>query len=328
MDTFKSFIPEIYEVNDQSFPRIALEVFRYQAENNALYRRYLHELKVMPGNILRPEDIPFLPISFFKTHDIKSGAWVPETLFKSSGTTGSVQSRHLVASESDYLYNTKRCFEYFFEPLTSYHFLALLPSYLEREGSSLISMIRFFIDQSKSADSGFYLKDHDGLRKQLESLRNGDRKVILWGVSFALLDLLEEGALDLSGCLVFETGGMKGRRRELTRNELHSLLTSGFNVSEIYSEYGMTELFSQAYTTGGLHFRCPPWMNVIGRDLSDPMSKGLINETCGLNVVDLANWRTISFIETEDLGKVFSDGPFEVQGRMDNSEIRGCNLLL
>lgn len=328
MDTFKSFIPEIYEVNDQSFSRIALDIFRYQAGKNPLYRRFLKELKVIPENIRRLEDIPFLPISFFKTHDIQSDVWEPQTIFKSSGTTGSVQSRHLVASESEYLAHSKRCFEHFFGPLTKFHFLALLPSYLERDGSSLISMIRYFIDESHSDHSGFYLRDYDNLRKQVALLRSADRKIVLWGVSFALLELLEEGGIDLGGCLVFETGGMKGRRREITRQELHTRLTSGFNVAEIYSEYGMTELFSQAYTTGGLRFRCPPQMKVIGRDPSDPMSKGLLNETCGLNIIDLANWRTISFIETEDLGRVFPDGSFEVQGRMDNSEIRGCNLLL
>lgn len=295
---------------------------------NPLYNRFLKQLKVDPEKVRHLEDVPFLPVSFFKTHNIQSDVWEPETIFTSSGTTGQTQSRHLVASEPDYLANAQRCFEHFFGPLTSYHFLALLPSYLEREGSSLISMIRHFIEASESAYSGFYLRDHDNLRSRLEDLRNNDRKVILWGVSFALLELLEEGPLDLSGCMVLETGGMKGRRREITRQELHERLTSGFNVPQIYSEYGMTELFSQAYTTGGLLFHSPPQMKVLGRDPSDPMLKGVSNETCGLNVIDLANWRTISFIETEDVGKVFSDGTFEVQGRIDNSEIRGCNLLL
>lgn len=328
MDTFKSFVPQIYEVNDDGFLRIALAVFRYQAENNLLYKRFLSELRVVPENIDRLEDIPFLPIAFFKTHDIKSGIWEAETTYRSSGTTGMTQSRHLVFSEDEYLINSRKCFEHFFGPLKSYHFLALLPSYLEREGSSLISMIRYFIDESGSAQSGFFLRDHERLRQQLDELKNDRRRVVLWGVSFALLDLLEEGAIDLSGCLVFETGGMKGRRREITRQELHETLKAGFNVPQIYSEYGMTELFSQAYSIGGMTFKCPPQMKVIGRDPSDPMMRGLVDETAALNVIDLSNWRTISFIETEDLGRVYVDGSFEVQGRMDNSEIRGCNLLI
>jgi hypothetical protein len=328
LNTFKSFVPEIYEVNDQSFADIALELFRFQARNNELYATFLSTLGVDPGQIISLEQIPFMPVSFFKTHTIRTASWVPETTFLSSATTGTRQSRHDVASLTFYLENATRCFGKFFGPLTGYHVLALLPSYLERQGSSLISMIRHFIDTGGSRFSGFYLNEDEKLLRQLEMLRGGDRKVILWGVSFALLDLVEKYQPDLSHCLVFETGGMKGRRREITRQELHLTLRQKLNCPAVFSEYGMTELLSQAYTTGALVFYCPDTMRVIGRDMSDPMLKGLINETCGLNIIDLANWQTISFIETEDVGKVFADGTFEVLGRLDNSEIRGCNLMV
>jgi len=206
--------------------------------------------------------------------------------------------------------------------------MALLPSYLEREGSSLIAMMDYFIRESASPFSNFYLNNTDQLLGDLECLRTDNRKTILWGVSFALLDLIEKYELDLSHCLVFETGGMKGRRKEIIRAELHATLMERLNVTKIYSEYGMTELFSQAYTSGGQQFSCPPWMKVVARDVTDPFTLGLLGETSGINVIDLANWHTISFIETEDLGKVYADGSFEILGRLDNSDVRGCNLMM
>jgi phenylacetate-coenzyme A ligase PaaK-like adenylate-forming protein len=329
LDTFKSFESTLYSVNDQTFAHIALEVFRFQAINNPVYRAFIQNLSVDPAAVKRVEDIPFLPISFFKTHALQSGQWQPEVTFTSSGTTGATTSKHAVADLSFYQQHSQRCFEYFFGPLTDYHFLALLPSYLERQGSSLIAMMDHFIRNSNSGYSSYYLFQIDKLLDDLARLKTDtSRKVILWGVSFALLDLAEKFEIDLSHCLIFETGGMKGRRKEITRAELHATLTDRLKASHIYSEYGMTELLSQAYTQGEFQFKCPPWMKIIGRDITDPLSKGLLRETAGINVIDLANIQTVSFIETEDLGKIYPDGTFEVLGRMDNSDVRGCNLMI
>jgi hypothetical protein len=307
---------------------IALSIFRYQAKNNFLYAQYLETLKIDVPAINALNDIPFLPICFFKSHLIMTGVWKPEDTFQSSGTTLASPSRHLVRDSAFYLEHSRKCFEQFNGPVTDYHFLALLPSYLERKGSSLISMIQYFITASESKESGFYLNQHDELLRKIDELKNTGRKILLWGVSFALLDFAEKVSADLSHCYLFETGGMKGRRKEITRNELHAILKARFNSPSVFSEYGMTELFSQAYTTGEEYFQCPTAMKVIGRDLSDPFCKGLTGETCGLNVIDFANWATISFIETEDMGKVRDDGSFEVIGRLDNSEIRGCSQLV
>ena len=269
-----------------------------------------------------------MPVSFFKYHTVKTGAWTGSTVFSSSGTTGYEPSVHHIEDLNFYLKNAQNCFVNFFGPLTGYNFIALLPSYLERENSSLVAMIDHFIRASNSPFSGFYLHNIKELLKDLEKLKTDNRKTILWGVSFALLDLAENEKPDLSHCMVFETGGMKGRRKEITRQELHSALCSGLNVEKIYSEYGMTELLSQAYTKGSDKFYCPPWMRVIGRDTTDPLRKGLLDETSGINVVDLANLHSIAFLEIEDMGKIFHDGSFEVLGRLDNSDVRGCNLMV
>ena len=237
-------------------------------------------------------------------------------------------SRHAVKSLDFYLNHAVRCFEYFFGDLRQFHFLALLPAYLERRDSSLVAMMQYFIDKSCSRYSGFYLHDTKKLLEDLEKLKEDGKKTVLWGVTFALLDLAERYKPDLSQCLVFETGGMKGRRQEITRSELHSILREGFGVDKVFSEYGMTELFSQAYSRGGNAFFTPPWMKIIARDMTDPMEKGLLNETAGINVIDFANVDSIAFIETEDIGKVFSDGSFEILGRFDNSDVRGCNLMV
>ncbi|MEJ1237783.1 acyl transferase [Chryseolinea sp. T2] len=326
METFKSFESQIYSVNAHSFTDIALRIFRFQAQNNPVYKSFLGHLRTDISRIGTVEEIPFMPISFFKDYTIKTGDWIPEVVFTSSGTTGNSASRHHVASLGFYLQNARRTFEYFFGPLTNYHFLALLPSYLEREGSSLISMMDYFIRESHSHVSGFYLYDVEKLKRDLSEINDG-RTIILWGVSFALLDFAEQHPMKL-GAMLFETGGMKGRRKELTREELHQTLTRAFDVEVVHSEYGMTELLSQAYTRGGAKFIPPPWMRIIGRDLTDPLTKGLQNETVGINVVDLANLHSIAFIETQDLGKVFGDGTFEILGRTDNSDVRGCNLLV
>lgn len=328
MDTIKSFDRDLYSVNDGNFGDIALQLFHFQLQNNGVYRDYVRHLGVDPGAVVTLEQIPFLPISFFKNHEIKTGAWTAETSFASSGTTGQRTSAHPVRSLRFYHEHAVRCFAHFFGDLSQYHFFALLPSYLERSGSSLVAMISNFIEKSRSNLSGFYLHNVNDLLKDLERSKTEGKKAVLWGVTFALLDLAERYHPDLRHCLIFETGGMKGRRQEIIRQELHSRLRQAFRVDKVYSEYGMTELFSQAYTRGGNAFYCPPWMRVLGRDISDPMEKGLLNETAGINVIDLANVDSIAFIETEDLGRVNGDGSFEVLGRIDNSDVRGCSLMV
>lgn len=328
MDTFKSFEPLLYSVNERSFENIALSLFRFQAEHNPLYRQWLEYLSISARDVKAIYEIPFLPISFFKGHTVKTGNWAPEGVFRSSGTTGSSTSTHYIRSFEFYRNHSLRNFHHFFGSPKQYHLLGLLPSYLERNDSSLVSMIDYFIQQTDSNYSGFYLKDIDRLLLDLESLRGDERPVILWGVSFALLDIAEKYDIDLSHCLIFETGGMKGTRQEIIREELHGSLCRGLNVKSIYSEYGMTELFSQAYTKGDKLFYLPPWMRVLGRDISDPRAIASWGESCALNVIDLANWHSIAFIETEDIGRVYQDGSFEVLGRLDNSDVRGCNLLM
>jgi len=328
LESFKSFTRKLYSVNDTTFQDIALELFQFQASANPIYREFIKHLGLSVSEISSVGQIPYLPISFFKTHLIQTEQWVPETIFTSSGTTKNGLSRHAVPDLQFYLRHAVRCFEHFFGPVTNYHFLALLPSYLERQGSSLIAMMDYFMRQSNSEDSAFYLNDYPGLVEKLRLLKNDSRKIILWGVSFALLDLAEKYALDVGNCLVFETGGMKGKRREITKNEMREVLKAKINVKSLFSEYGMTELLSQAYSRDNNTLICPPWMRIICRDITDPQTKGLLSETGGINVIDLANWRTISFIETEDLGKVYPDGSFEILGRLDNSDLRGCNLLI
>jgi len=328
LNTSESFEKQLYANNAVGFEDIALDLFRFQAEHNPVYREYIHILGLNPLNISRLEDIPFMPISFFKTHAVKTGVWTAETIYSSSGTTGLTTSTHPVRSVDFYLRHAEHCFRKSFGDPSQYHVLALLPSYLEREGSSLVAMVDYLIRRSGSPSSGFYLHNRDTLLTDLKKLRNSGRRIMLWGVTFALLDLAEQIGPDLGDCMIFETGGMKGRRKEITRQELHDIIRSNTGAKEIYSEYGMTELLSQAYTTGGTRFQNNPWLRVIGRDLSDPFEKGLLDETCGINVIDLANIHSVAFIETQDIGRVYADGSFEVLGRMDNSDVRGCNLMV
>lgn len=328
MDIGKSFEAQIYTVNEATFGNIALLLFRYQARHNAVYRRYIEARNVQPDAVRTLHEIPYLPIDFFKFHDVKTGDWQAETSFTSSGTTQQVTSTVPVRNINFYLQNSRRCFEFFFGPLTGYHFMALLPSYLERQHSSLVAMMQYFIRASESPQSGFYLNDLNKLVADIRYLKkSASRKIVLWGVPFALLDLAERFSPDLSGCLVFETGGMKGRRAEITREELHYRLLKGLNAEAVYAEYGMTELLSQAYTRGTNSFFCPPWMRVLARQTDDPLTVGITNKTGGLNVIDLANINTAAFLETGDIGKVTAEGSFEVLGRLDNTDIRGCNLL-
>ena len=319
----------MYTINEGSFESIALKLFQFQSKNNPLYRDFIAYLGIDPAQVKTINKIPFLPIAFFKNHQVKTGAWNEEAVFKSSGTTGSVPSVHLVDDLSFYHSHATRCFNQFFGSPSDYYIFALLPSYLERGGSSLVSMVARFIEESNSQIGGFYLNDFGQLRLDLtNAIRTGDRKIILWGVSYALLDFVEQGPMDLSTCLIIETGGMKGRRRELTREELHQKLNLGFGTATVHSEYGMTELLSQAYSFGSSNFRSPASMRVIGREIGDPFNLGIRERAAGLNIIDLANAHSCSFIETEDIGNVFEDGSFQVSGRLDNSDVRGCNLMV
>ena len=313
--------------SEDEFNEKSLEVFRFQAKFNAVYGKFLEHLRVEPNRISKVDDIPFLPIELFKSHKIVVGENHPNTLvFSSSGTSGMTPSKHFVAKPDLYHKSFLKAFERFYGSPEDYRILALLPSYLEREGSSLIYMVNSLIEKSKHRASGFFLDNRNKLRKLLSEPT--DRKTLLIGVSFALLDLVEEEPIDLKNTIVMETGGMKGRRKEITRKELHRTLCKGFGVEAIHSEYGMTELLSQAYSKGHAHFRCPPWMKILIRDAQDPFSKVSNGKSGGINVIDLANLYSCSFIATSDLGKLHQDGTFEVLGRMDYSDMRGCNLMV
>jgi phenylacetate-coenzyme A ligase PaaK-like adenylate-forming protein len=313
--------------SEKDFEAVALEVFQFQFENNPVYRSYCDLLYKHPADITKIVDIPFLPIEFFKSKKVVSSVNEPQAIFTSSGTTGSQVSRHFVTDLKLYEESFTRTFDHFYGNIDDYVIIGLLPSYLEREGSSLIYMVNQFIQKSKHPESGFYLNQWDALAEKLNTLDQTGKKVLLIGVSFALLDLVEKHQFSLKNTIVMETGGMKGRRREMIRNELHEILKNGFGVSKIHSEYGMTELLSQAYSTGDGIFNCPPWMKILVRDTEDPLSVNN-HQTGGVNIIDLANLNSCSFIATQDLGKVNTNGSFEILGRFDSSDIRGCNLLV
>ena len=314
------------------FEELTLSLFRYQYVHNKLYREYLKALGVGKEAVRSVDEIPYLPISFFKTHEVKSGDFAPELIFESSGTTGMIPSRHLVKEASVYEQSFRKGFERFYGPVTDYVVIGLLPSYLERSHSSLVYMVSDMVKRSGKPESGFYLYEHEKLRNCLVNLQEARKKVLLIGVTFGLLDFAENYSLQLDRTIVMETGGMKGRREEWTRSEVHSFLKDRLGVQTVHSEYGMSELLSQAYSKGEGIFRCPPWMRVVLRDETDPLeilespkqgvSEGLIN------VIDLANTYSCAFIATDDIGRLHADGSFEVQGRMDHSDLRGCSLLV
>jgi phenylacetate-coenzyme A ligase PaaK-like adenylate-forming protein len=310
------------------FDSQCMSVFKVQAESNPVYKAFLDGLGINPTRIVESANIPFLPIEFFKSHRVQTGLKESLITFSSSGTTGSVQSRHFVSEPFLYTESYLRAFRLFYGNPEEYCFLALLPSYLEREGSSLILMVEDLIRQSKNADSGFYLNNRKELYAKLRAQEERGQKTILLGVTYALLDFADEFKMDLKHTLVMETGGMKGRRKEMIREELHGYLCERLGIDKIHSEYGMTELLSQAYSAGNGLFHCPPWMKVLPRDTSDPLSGARFGTTAGINIIDLANIYSCSFISTQDLGKVYEDGSFEILGRFDNSEIRGCNLMV
>jgi phenylacetate-coenzyme A ligase PaaK-like adenylate-forming protein len=320
---------DIFNINTpEQFQETAMSVFQHQAINCEVYRSFLYHLNVSPADITAVEQIPFLPISFFKSHEVKSSKDAVQVVFSSSGTTGQIQSKHLVTDVSIYEDSFNKAFEQFYGLAQDSCILALLPSYQEREGSSLIYMVDALLAQSKHTESGYFLNDNQGLYNTLLQLKAQKQKTILIGVTYALLDFIESFTLEFPELIVMETGGMKGKRKEMVRDELHELLTAGFGVEAIHSEYGMTELLSQGYSYGNGVFNCPPWMKIMLRDTNDPLSLLQNRQTGGINVIDLANINSCSFIATQDLGKIFPDGSFEVLGRFDNADIRGCNLLV
>jgi phenylacetate-coenzyme A ligase PaaK-like adenylate-forming protein len=314
--------------NNEQFIELALEVFRFQAAENPVYKAYLDHLGILPGSVKTLEQIPFLPVEFFKKHRIVTGNLDHEVIFESSGTTGENTSKHYICDLKLYRRSFTLAFKQFYGEPSKYCILALLPSSLERQNSSLVYMANELIHLSGHHDSGFYLDDVKGLVHHLETLEKEYQPILLLGVSFALLDLAENFPLDLTNTIIMETGGMKGRREELTRNELHERLCLVFKLGSIHSEYGMTELLSQAYSKQDGIFHTPPWMKVLIRDLYDPLSMMSREASGGINIIDLANLNSCSFIASRDIGKITQDGGFEVLGRFDNSDIRGCNLML
>lgn len=325
----KDLIRQIFSIETkEQFEQIALEVFRYQAKNCSVYREYLSHLRIKLNEISSSDHIPYLPIAFFKSHDVLSSVEEIDIVFSSSGTTGMSQSRHLVTDVKIYEQSFNLAFELFYGQPEQTCILALLPSYLERDGSSLIYMVDALLKQSKHKDSGYFLHNHDDLFEKLKELQACGQKTILIGVTYALLDFVEQYKISFPELVVMETGGMKGKRKEMVREELHGTLQNGFGINTIHSEYGMTELLSQAYSYGDGIFNCPPWMKINLRDTNDPLSLITNSKTGGINVIDLANIYSCSFIATQDLGRVFEDESFEVLGRFDNADIRGCNLLV
>ena len=315
------------EHNDVLFEQVALELFRLHANKNETYRAFIGHLGVDAKNVKRLKDIPFLPISMFKRHQIGVFNAPPEAVFLSSGTTGMERSQHMVADLSVYDQSLFQCFNQFFGKPENHCILALLPSYLERSNSSLVYMTQKLMKKSGHSDNGFYLDRLTSLSKVLKKNSKKGVKTLLIGVTFALLELAEKHPQELKNCTILETGGMKGRRREMPREEVHELLTSAFRLEKIASEYGMTELLSQAYSLGNGIFRTPPWMRVYAREATDPLT---VNERGkgALNVIDLANMYSCPFIATQDLTHIHQDHSFEVLGRMDDAEVRGCNLMV
>ena len=313
--------------SEEEFETTALAVFQFQYKNIKVYKDFCELLKIDPNSIQKLEDIPFLPIQFFKSHKILADNLNYEKVFFSSGTMGIGTSKHFVSNLSLYKKSFTDTFTRYFGDLDQLCILALLPSYLEQENSSLIYMADELIKKTNNPLSGFYLDETDSLIEKLQTLESIGQKTILLGVSYALLDLIELKSFQLKNTTIMETGGMKGKRKEMIKEELHHKLKKGFGVSTIYSEYGMTELLSQAYSKGNGIFTCPSWMKVITRDTEDAQSK-VMEQTGGINIIDLCNLYSCSFIATQDLGKIYTDGSFEILGRFDDSDIRGCNLMV
>ncbi len=320
----------IFEIQSESdFQNLALEIFRFQAEYNLVYKEWIKHLKVNVHQIVSYTQIPFLPIEFFKSKQIICGNISPNTLtFTSSSTTSQITSKHHVTHLDLYDQSFIKAFNLFYGDVKNYVILALLPNYLQRQGSSLVYMVNDLIVNSRNQHSGFYLDNLQNLRLKIEELKTQNQKVLLIGVTYALLDLCDLNVELNEQFIVMETGGMKGRRREMIKEELHHILKKGFNVQNIHSEYGMTELLSQAYSKGNGIFETPPWMRFLIRDIDDPLQMQKNGKTGGINVVDLANIYSRSFIATQDLGKIEESGRLALMGRFDHSDVRGCNLMI
>ena len=319
----------IFNIKNQTeFEDLALQIFSFQFNNNKVYRSFCDLLYKHPSDVKTIQDIPFLPIQFFKTHKVLTSKNKIKTTFTSSGTTGSITSKHHVTDLNIYEQSFTKGFNHFYGNIEDYVILGLLPSYLEREGSSLVYMANDMIVQSNHSESGFYLNNVSELKETLIQLDSKGQKTLLIGVSFALLDLVKTYQFNLKNTIIMETGGMKGRRKELIRTELHKKLKNGFGVETIHSEYGMTELLSQAYSKGNGVFNCPPWMKILTRDTEDALTIQNTGEAGGINVIDLANINSCPFIATQDLGRTYANGSFEIIGRFDDSDVRGCNLMV
>lgn len=326
----EEWVKSIFEITDKDFTFISLRIFNYQYKYNELYRQFCDLVHIFPESVTDLTKIPFLPVSIFKTAEVKTGTFSPEVVFESSGTTATKNSRHFVRDLSIYHKSYLSAFRMFYDDPKEYCILALLPSYLEREHSSLIYMVNGLMEYSGHPLNGFYLDDHDRLAQTLRDLENKGQKTLLIGVTYALVDFAANNRIPLRHTIVLETGGMKGRKKEMLRTEVHQILKKAFDLQKIHSEYGMTELLSQAYSQGDGLFHCPPWMRICLREEDDPMSVHVqVNSiTTGIvNVIDLANINSCSFIATDDLGKLYPDQGFEILGRVDNSDIRGCSLL-
>ncbi len=329
MQFIKSFKQSLFKITKDNFVEHALALFRFQATNNPIYANYIAHLGIKPSSLRSIDQIPFLPIEFFKHHSIVSSPAPASHVFASSGTTGLDTSKLLVSDLPFYQRVAECAFEQFYGPLADYHLLALLPSYLERNNSSLVFMVDHFMHRT-SRHSGFFLHDTDKLAQRLKEMQMSSHKILLIGVTFALLDFAGQFPMPLpNGTVVMETGGMKGRRREMVREEVHQLLQNAFGLAQVHSEYGMTELFSQCYARAGGEFECPPWVRVLLRDLNDPFDLGADRKDGGINVIDLANVDACAFIETKDIGaRQPGSETFRVLGRFDNTDLRGCNLLI
>ncbi|QBA65097.1 acyl transferase [Muriicola soli] len=319
----------IFSIKEKhEFDAAVISVFRFQYENNLVYREFCQHMGTKPSDINRVEDIPFLPIEFFRKKQLSCSSSKPELIFTSSGTTSSLPSKHFIADVGIYEHSFRKSFERFYGNPEDFCILALLPSYLERSGSSLVYMVRDLIELSRHPKSGFYLDNLHTLANHLQLLEEEKTKTLLIGVSFALMDLAERHPMELNNTVIMETGGMKGQRKELIREELHRYLSEAFHLEKVHSEYGMTELLSQAYSQGDGVFNSPPWMKVLIRDTEDPLSFIEPGKTGGVNIIDLANLYSCSFIATQDLGRLCPEGGFEILGRFDNADIRGCNLMV
>lgn len=324
---------KIFDVTETGFENLALEVFLFQARHNPVYKSYIEVLQIDPLSVKKMAEIPFLPVSFFKSHEVLTTFFEPEVIFESSGTTDIIKSRHFLRDIFLYEQSFVNGFERFYGTAKDWCILGLLPSYLERNNSSLVYMVEKLIKLSGHPQSGFYLNEFEKLFSVLKELEKQNQKTLLIGVTFALLDFAEKYSLPLQQTIIMETGGMKGRREELVRNEVHKILKNAFHLSSIHSEYGMTELLSQAYSKGEGIFHCPPWMKVMVRDENDPLAlgmsyfKSMAYIAGAINIIDLANIYSCSFIATDDVGRIYADGSFEILGRIDNSDLRGCSLM-